>query len=167
MRAATVAALAFALSCCARPAAPLDYDPYDVGFEGAGFAWRPDRGDRERGPRLIALPAARRVTFRFNATSSAPCVETKSALRVFFDGELFRTVYLGGEDGRSREAGDRANSDRAEPGFLALSAPEGTPFEVFVRALVRVPAPTGGDGDSPAPVVWAIADGPLVLSGRV
>jgi hypothetical protein len=150
-RESIVATLCIALSCYALPVAPLDYDPYDVGFDGTGFDWliaRAGQGALLPGsPPLIAMPPARRVTFRFNATSGAPCAETKSALRIFFAGEFFRTVYL-----------ERAG------GFFALTAPSGTAFELFARALVRVPI--GQDG-RPAPTVWAVADGPLVYSGVV
>lgn len=150
MRASTISVLATILACSALPAAALDYDPYDVGFDGTGFDWRVP-GDRSR----IAVPAARRVTFRFNATSDAPCVEVKSAVRIFVGGELYRTVYLEGREGC--EGRD----------YISLAAPNGTAFEVFVRALVRVPVPTVGGFQGAAPKLWAIADGPMVLAGTV
>ncbi len=143
MRPSVAAALLLMLLFPSKPAAGLDYDPYDVAFDAAGFD---PRGAR---PGSVAVPAARRVTFRFNATSAAPCAQVKSAISIFTGGSIFRTVYLGESDGES---------------VVVVRAPSGAAFRVIARAYVRVPS----DGGLPSGQrLWAVADGPIVHEGAV
>lgn len=152
------------LLAAAPPVEAVPYEPFDVAFDPSLFVWvnatikPPTSGGNPVRTILLNLPASRRLTFLFNASSESPCTLAKKGIRVVdvSAGDTIatsdrRTVYLGPLD---------------DLGSLRISAPEGTRYRVMAFALVMVqPAqPCVSSGDR-CPALWAISRGLEVHSG--
>lgn len=178
------------------PVAAAPYDPFDVSFDASSFRWinasqqqretqRETQREQSNSTRplasgsavrtiLLNLPASRRLTFLFNASSESPCTFAKKGVRVVDDSvddtletNRRRTVYLGPFD---------------DLGSLRIAATEGTRYRVLAFALVRVQSAASAHssaqcesrGSSPLacvcvddihPALWAISGGLEVHSG--
>ena len=106
-------------------AAALPYDPHDLIFDRSGLP--------PTYPGHVSIPAARKLRFSYNATSEAPCTETRKMLRVLNNETrtlIARSTELPADDGGSMFVGSKST--------------------VFLRAMVLVP--------DAASATWAVAD---------
>lgn len=104
----------------------LPYDPYDLALDQVGL-------QLPIGPGYVAVPAARRFRFSYNATSEAPCVEIRKMLRL-----------LNSETGALVSRPTELPVDDDGSMFVGLNR------TVALRAMVLVPNATVK--------TWAIAD---------
>ena len=107
-------------------ASGVPYDPYDLAFDQVGLPLPIGTGH-------VAVPAARRFRFSYNATSEAPCVEIRKVLRV-----------LNGETGTLVARPTELPVDDDGSMFVGCNR------TVVLRAMVLVP--------NAAEKTWAIAD---------
>lgn len=122
----------FALALVASCATGLPYDPYSLSVDHEGFAWDTGKYD------VIAIPAAKRFKFLFNATSEAPCTEIRKMFSV-----------LNSDTGRP--VARPSDLPRADGEFRVQRYSNAT-YSIVLRAMVLVP---NGDG------AWAVADTPF------